>query len=484
MGYSTPFTSAQLQEIPNETPLAETINFSGYTGWIVTNATPATFLLLDDNEIVQGKIDAWSKGQGSLPTSTTTITLQADYSWPVSNPEGVAATQFQLSLESAQSMLPPYSVTLAVANAIPSVIVNSAGETLVAIPAGSTIQITQAAGEELVINGNVTANIPAGSTIAVTTAAGTSLNIGSVQSITETINASTVNEVLNVNSLIFIGTIGPFTITNLVAGGYEFNVNVTGTLGYFGGFVLNLTSGNSLANKYSITPNNGQNNPISLFNASHVGGYNYTGIPVSIPSLQTGGSDTYAYAAFSCTPHPANGIAVTLNNISGATIASDTIWIDCYGVLASEEIVNPTSAPVYQQASVGSFDSFGFVSGTWASGDTSLTLFSSSNGGYITSVELSFENGETYAIAFEMTIGTATYFFIIPPAVANAGGYNVPGMYYMSLKLGNGTPNNGVAIGGPTYYGTAPASGTTMVLAQGYIVYTQQNALIIPATIT
>lgn len=241
MAYSDPFTSAQLQGISSEDPLSATVNFAGYRAWIITNSTPATFLIYDDNEIVQGKVDPWSRGQGSVSGSTATITLVADYTWPQTNPQGVAATQYKLALESYQTDLAPSAVMLAVSNAIPNIILNEQGQALISVE-GGTIDVTQAAGDVLNVGGTIEVG---NSTLNVTTATGDSVTVAGTIDIGNTPAVTVDSGTVAISS----GTVDIGTAPDLTIAGGTIDVtqaagdvlNVGGTI-EVGNSTLNVTT--------------------------------------------------------------------------------------------------------------------------------------------------------------------------------------------------------------------------------------------------
>jgi hypothetical protein len=260
-------------------------------------------------------------------------------------------------------------------------------------------------------------------------------NVGSVGSITETVQGNVVNTVLPVNNLVYIGYTS-FSVTNLGNGsGVSSAVQASYPTVFplVDGVVVVANSSyaqaNNLAFPYTIQLED-FGTPLPQ------GGYIVPSFTIQYSKQDSPGYNA-EYRAFLNEPVAGSRSTIAFTNVSGSTIASDTITFYLFYVKA--QISNPTANPVNMQPGQGEFDSIEYSwTGTVATGG-SQTLIPSGN--YIKSIRIMF-----YADALSSSLNTLTL-------------YNGSSAFWTTnptttettidtglITFGDGVPNNGISL--------------------------------------
>lgn len=217
----------------------------------------------------------------------------------------------------------------------------------------STLNVVTATGDSVTVAGSV----DIGNTPAVTVNSGTvdanitnaSLTVGTVQSITETVNSQVQNDYLTSNGFLNGGTT-TMSSTTISAGGSVFQFIYVPD-GVYDGVLLWInynSSGGLTGLEFSIAQIRYENGGLGTW---------ANGPSSAFTMLLGDNTNEIAQTDFLSfeTPILCNIITlqITNNNTSSITIAPQIVpWVR----YASSQIVNPTSAPVYQQPTLGTFN--------------------------------------------------------------------------------------------------------------------------------
>ena len=263
-----------------------------------------------------------------------------------------------------------------------------------------------------------------------------SLAVSSVGSITETVNSQVSNDYLTNNGFLNGGST-TMASTTLAAGASTFQF-VNFPAGVFDGVLLwlNYNGAGGLGDlSFSIAQ--------IRYEAGGLGTWiNGPSTPFSIQE----GDNTNEIAQTNFLPFGQQVLAnmIVLNITNNATTSQNispiiTPWVR----YASATITNPTSAPVYQQPTLGAFNTIYPVQlpGTIVDGGTSVTetIVPSSDGGYIKTIVIAgiIANGSTWSI--DINNGSTT----LVTLYSDVYGAN---QFYLQFPLGDGIANNGLTV--------------------------------------
>jgi hypothetical protein len=231
---------------------------------------------------------------------------------------------------------------------MPAITINSSGASPVYVNLTNSVQL--AAGTANIGTINIAAGqsvqIAAGSATigTVNLASGTKINIGTVDTLTAA-NATIDNTFVPANSLVLIGETSS-TISNL-ANGAQTTLNSVPQasrvdLGDYDAFVIMLESTLDGA-YYSLV------SPVSLY-AQRPGNAGYEVLAatqaITPANLQRNHYDYYLPPTLLDAPQAFNDFGVTVENVSGGTISSDTVTCWFFGHRAQTQVSNPTTSPV------------------------------------------------------------------------------------------------------------------------------------------
>ena len=319
-----------------------------------------------------------------------------------------------------------------------------------------TVEVLNPSGSPLDVQGSVTQS-------------GT-WNIGSI---TETIQSQIVDAFVSSNPLVVFDSATGIQVANLTAGSSQL-FNFTGAIGDYDAVQFYIQSANSLARSYQIL--------LSAFYMHNEPGvvaydcltYNANDVPLTIPGYDSAtGTHAFVTELFKLPKsYTAGLIQVLVKNVSSGTISSDSLEMVCFARHASSTIVNPTSAPVYQQASVGGFSTIEpvLVTGSNAGSGAAATAFPIlAAGNYIMQLYLPIVITANSSYALWITNGSTTIYLANP-------GSNIT----LAPVFRYGIYNNGIAI---NIAGSSSSSSYT-VSCNGYAEMTSTIGAPIPATIS
>ena len=355
------------------------------------------------------------------------------------------------------------------------------------INVGNTdIAVTNARGGSLTVAGAV----DIGNSPAVTVTSGAvdanitnaNLEISTVGSITETIKSQVQNANIVMTGAIYLGT-QEVNVANLTPGSSQ-PVSIAGQLGLYDQITYLVYSAGSNLSSYALEPIAG-----GVFIIGG-GGVPALSGPGNVQSGQWAINQTtwfnnqnsigYTNPVNLVAPAISNYFWGNLVNIGSTTIASDTVAVYLFARIASAEIINPTSAPVYGQANSGGFGAATNinVTATLAPGATQTNQLTTP-GGYITS--MSFIVDDTGGISTDVLGSVITLsnggevFYTIQP-VAAPGGSNM----VFNIPVGNGIYDNGISV---TFVALSGNSNTSYDSISGIIVKTSTLGQPVPAVI-
>lgn len=342
--YSKPLTSAQLAGIATQQPINQQVGFAGMAGWIVSNSSPATFLIKDSNDTTQGVCAPWQITQGSFANASNELYLVADYTWPQPNPQSITPAQYQLSLETFTQALSPSSQLLASASAIPAMALDSNGHPVIVFSGTQSVEFPAAQS----VNANLT-----GSTVDLTT------------------NSTILNE--NISNTTSFWTTSSYTVTNLAAGATDY-ASFTIPRAMYDAAVLEVLSSASLIGDYQFGVENVYDYEPTGFN-SVSGNNNFVTANSSAGSYSSEPLDT-SISFYGVT------FQIRITNISTVTITSDTLTLLLLLHQAGTRIVNPASSPVPVQTQYTTTEynlgSYTFASTALAAGAIGTSQFTGS----------------------------------------------------------------------------------------------------------
>jgi len=314
-----------------------------------------------------------------------------------------------------------------------------------------TVTVTPASGATFnvgTVSGNVSVQPASGVTFDIGTVSGTvnvaqsgTWNIGSVGSITETVQGNVVNDVLPAQAVVFLGS-AAFAVSNLANGntvGGEIDAT-TSLLNNNGVLLDGLIVGWTSQNGYQY---NFDSASAFLRNTNATGPYDdhlgTNSVTVTGTSTFGPGNNGLTPPLFFSSPWFGNCTVVQLTNATGSTISSDTVTIFVWGIKA--QITNPTNNPANTQPGQGSFATAvaSSIDGSVGGSGTSFSTTLINSGGYLEQLQWQGLSGTGYN-------GSST-------------------QYPLTLTLYNGS----VPIASTTV--TAGAGNTTVTLPNGSITY-------------
>lgn len=180
---------------------------------------------------------------------------------------------------------------------------------------------------------------------------GGDMNIGSLGSITETVNADTnvTNVKLSTNAMVYWGK-QTVTVSNLASGSYQnigdiINLSATG---FYDGFLVLLSSTQGL-NDYSTASVGGPSggaSPILFNNMEGLSSYLFNTIPVTSSPIQYAGGAGQGYQFYTLEEASIfSDISLSIYNTSSSTIASDTVTVSVYVIRANVSVQNSSNNP-------------------------------------------------------------------------------------------------------------------------------------------
>lgn len=270
----------------------------------------------------------------------------------------------------------------------------------VQVSVGNTVQVQNAPGTNL----EVVVNTSGG---AVTVQQNGTFNVQflSAQEIqwTSTGPVSVQDTFVPDNSLVFLGSY-VFNVSNLVNGGamYGGTVNV-GSIGLYDGLVYLVNTANNWGDGVGAAYSLGSNG-LTIASNKNVNPYGYVfakGTVPAYPAIYGSGSGTSGSLGPVYFPAPIcfSGDEPVLTNISGGTIASDTVTVYLFGIKAqvtvyntvatNATVTNTTGSPANTQPAQGSYDSLiPLIATSLPNGNVQTKIMNS--GGYISYLTLGF----------------------------------------------------------------------------------------------
>ena len=473
-------------------------------------------------------IPAWSTKQFISPGSTLYVSVDTSY------PADTNVSTTLLSAEKIYALLKtgieaPYVLPLSVQTSsiitsgavnatitgttdvnvtnIPTITIDSSGNTVnvgntidanvtgavtANLPAGSSIEVTQASGSTLdvTVNSGSTLDVT-GSTVDVQTPSGSTLNVGGTITVgNPTLNVTTATgDSVTVAGTIDIGNTPAVTVNS---GSVDANItNASLTVGSVGSITSNVNS--QVVNDYvtnnpfvtsatetmpsTTIPVGGSAGfmmpvPVGVYDAATLYAYfnnspnGLSGITFQCAQIRYQvGSEASTFVGFGQNwSFPYNTDDANLNNVSallpfnGEYLCNNiyilmtntntvSVTINFQFTLflryASQQISNTTSAPVYQQPTLGAFNTIYPVQlpGTIVDGGTSVTetIVPSSDGGYIKTIVIAgiIANGSTWSIDINNDSTTLVTLY------SDVYGAN---QFYLQFPLSDGIANNGLTV--------------------------------------
>ncbi|MHB1709597.1 MAG: hypothetical protein ACYCT2_09005 [Thermoplasmataceae archaeon] len=417
---------------------------SGCLGVLITNSSTWYFTFTSDTGAVT-----------IPPLCTATLPVTASGTWtvtPGANSASVEPSNILVYVELAY-------LFVSVAPAISSLFVVNQVLTANLAP-GATVQ-AQVTNTTLDVTGStVTANLPAG----------TAVDANIAGSVTLDSNSTVVNDYLTMNPS-FKATTQTMPLTTVAAGAsVGFTLNVPE--GFYDAAQLYMDIGSSANGLDGV-----------VFQLDQIR-YQTTGLAtwISVNGPTSNFSFPYYYdnaniqALSALLPFGVetncNMIYILMTNNNTGSISIEYIFT-LYLRYASQNIVNPTSAPVYQQGAVGGFNDFEGISASVSTGNQAL--FSSISGGYTLKVQGSIQNPNTVPVlcGFFIESSPPLYYYYVAPAASSS---TVPGVVTVDVSFGTGVVNSGIASTMPT----TPASALQYDFT---VIYTQTLGQSIPATL-
>ena len=388
------------------------------------------------NADIQGDVTATIDTSGGPVAISGDVTATIDTSGgPVAISGDVTATIAAGQSIAVDSVSGTVAVDAASAGGLP-VTTGSGG---LSVDVANIVDIQAASGVTIPISGDVTATIDtSGGPVEV--AVSGSVNVGSVGSITETVDTHSLiqNLELNTNELVLLGW-GGIPVSNLAPnagispGTDRGNSQMTpAQFGLYDGIVVIWSSeggysyGNPTGPTPFITPPAVPGSYPSQFAGSQ--SYPISGYQNVITQFTT---NPGIWAILFDSPVAMNVFGFALYNTGATTISSDTVWVYYYGIRAQTQVNNPQTAPVNAAAPPNDMQD---ASGSISSGGTSQqVLGSDANRRYLLIVNAT-SNSDTLWVNF----GSA--------ASAGSGSIPLAPGFALEYPAGQYVPSNSVNL--------------------------------------
>ena len=389
-------------------------------------------------------IPAWSTKQFISPGSTLYVSVDTSY------PADTNVSTTLLSAEKIYALLKtgieaPYVLPLSVQTSsiitsgavnatitgttdvnvtnIPTITIDSSGNT---VNVGNTIDAN--------VTGAVTANLPAGSSIEVTQAVGDALNIGNVQSIVDNVQSQVVNDYVTNN---------PF-VTSTTQTMPSATIPAGGNVGYMMHVPTGVYDAATLYAYYNNSPNGLSGITFQCNQIRYqVGSEDSTFVGFdqnwSFPYYNDNANKNNVSALL-----PFNGeylcnyiyIYMTNTNTVSVTINFQFTLFLRY---ASQQISNTTSAPAISQASVGTFDTPVYFSQDISFSTTSVTNNITTAGDYVRYIKISGSNAvSSYGVNVNVFNGSQEIYTFYLAASQES--------FVDFIPLGTGVYDNGISV--------------------------------------